>query len=284
MPRKILNFELDIYEKDIINKFKVKQFDDCTLNISLKDGEKDFNAQGSTGVLYLACDNEVFMQNNNIIVSDANVSVTLNRNLLSKSGCAYAELELSDEEGTISSLSFLLNIEGKIGEGATIPGGIEGFVETYNKLTSEMKKLIEESKKLIEESKTTSENIKEDYKNLRKIIIDENNSANLQAQIDELRKIIEDGLGGSGGSGGSTPGIPGPPGPQGPIGATPQFTIGNVVTLEPGQQATVTLRGTAENPILDFGIPRGRDGINGGVDSQNNLVDTAKVDYAILSI
>ena len=66
-------------------------------------------------------------------------------------------------------------------------------------------------------------------------------------------------------------------GPQGDIGESPLFTIGNVTTLEPGQEATVTIRGTRENPILDFGIPKG-DGCN----CQNNLVGTARSDFAVL--
>ena len=52
-------------------------------------------------------------------------------------------------------------------------------------------------------------------------------------------------------------------GPQGPAGATPSFSIGSVRTLPPGSGASVTLRGTAEAPVLDFGIPRGADGLDG---------------------
>ena len=47
------------------------------------------------------------------------------------------------------------------------------------------------------------------------------------------------------------------PGSKGDPGFTPNFSIGNVTTLEPGAKATVTRRGTDELPILDFGIPKG---------------------------
>lgn len=43
-------------------------------------------------------------------------------------------------------------------------------------------------------------------------------------------------------------------------GITPNITIGNVVTLDPGVPATVVRRGSDENPIFDFGIPKGVDG------------------------
>lgn len=58
---------------------------------------------------------------------------------------------------------------------------------------------------------------------------------------------------------------------KGKDGITPNLTIGNVVTLQHGQQATVTFRGDKENPIIDFGIPKGQDGL--GSDNMN-LVET----------
>ena len=49
----------------------------------------------------------------------------------------------------------------------------------------------------------------------------------------------------------------GPPGQPGP---TPQLSIGTIQTLQPGSDATVTISGTAANPVLNFGIPQGADG------------------------
>lgn len=49
-------------------------------------------------------------------------------------------------------------------------------------------------------------------------------------------------------------------GDPGQTGATPNIQIGNVQTLEPGQDATASMTGTAENPMLNLGIPRGKDG------------------------
>lgn len=53
-------------------------------------------------------------------------------------------------------------------------------------------------------------------------------------------------------------------GPAGATGATPNIQIGTVETLEPGSNATATITGTPENPILNLGIPRGADGSGGG--------------------
>ena len=52
----------------------------------------------------------------------------------------------------------------------------------------------------------------------------------------------------------------GPQGPKGDPGATPNIQIGTVQTLEPGQQATASMSGTPENPILNIGIPKGEKG------------------------
>lgn len=58
-------------------------------------------------------------------------------------------------------------------------------------------------------------------------------------------------------------GATGPTGPAGPTGATPNFSIGTVTTLNAGSSATATITGTAENPVLNLGIPKGKDGTNG---------------------
>ena len=56
--------------------------------------------------------------------------------------------------------------------------------------------------------------------------------------------------------------------PQGQTGATPNITIGSVTTLEPGSPATATITGTAENPVLNLGIPKGAKGDTGvGIES-----------------
>ena len=66
--------------------------------------------------------------------------------------------------------------------------------------------------------------------------------------------------------------VVGPQGPQGPqgntgpqgatgaTGATPNLTIGTVTTLEPDASATATITGTAENPVLNLGLPKGQTG------------------------
>ena len=53
---------------------------------------------------------------------------------------------------------------------------------------------------------------------------------------------------------------PGPQGETGRTGATPNIQIGTVQTGAAGSQAQVSITGTAENPLLNFVIPKGDKG------------------------
>lgn len=53
------------------------------------------------------------------------------------------------------------------------------------------------------------------------------------------------------------PGRDGVDGKDGAPGTTPNLSVGTVVTLAPGSQATATITGTAEEPKLNLGIPSG---------------------------
>ena len=44
----------------------------------------------------------------------------------------------------------------------------------------------------------------------------------------------------------------------------PNLKIGEVSTVEPGEDAKVKLTGTKNNPLLNLSLPRGKDGIEGG--------------------
>lgn len=66
----------------------------------------------------------------------------------------------------------------------------------------------------------------------------------------------------------------GPAGETGPTGATPDIQIGTVQTLDPGQQATASMTGTAENPLLNLGIPKGENGDSETTVQQMQNTDT----------
>ena len=64
-------------------------------------------------------------------------------------------------------------------------------------------------------------------------------------------------------------------GPAGPTGATPNIQIGTVQTLEPGQDATASMTGTPENPVLNLGIPKGEKG-DPGEDAESSSSATPR--------
>lgn len=64
-------------------------------------------------------------------------------------------------------------------------------------------------------------------------------------------------------------------GAQGPAGNAATITIGNVTTSAPGTAASVTNRGTPSAAVLDFVLPKGKDGADGGVTVDDTLSDTS---------
>ena len=52
-------------------------------------------------------------------------------------------------------------------------------------------------------------------------------------------------------------------GDKGDTGSTPDISIGTVETLAPGSQATASMTGTPEQPVLNLGIPEGQKGDQG---------------------
>ena len=64
-------------------------------------------------------------------------------------------------------------------------------------------------------------------------------------------------------------------GAQGPAGNAATITIGNVTTSAPGTSAQVTNRGTSSAAVLDFVLPKGKDGADGGVTVDEELSSTS---------
>ena len=64
-------------------------------------------------------------------------------------------------------------------------------------------------------------------------------------------------------------------GAQGPAGNAATITIGSVTTSAPGTAATVTNSGTSSAAVLNFVLPKGKDGADGGVNVDAELSDTS---------
>ena len=64
-------------------------------------------------------------------------------------------------------------------------------------------------------------------------------------------------------------------GAQGPAGNAATITIGSVTTSAPGTSANVTNSGTSSAAVLDFVLPKGKDGADGGVTVDEELSATS---------
>lgn len=64
-------------------------------------------------------------------------------------------------------------------------------------------------------------------------------------------------------------------GAKGDTGAAATITIGSITTGAAGSNASVTNSGTASNVVLDFTLPRGKDGKDGGITVDAELNDTS---------
>lgn len=70
-------------------------------------------------------------------------------------------------------------------------------------------------------------------------------------------------------------GAKGDKGDTGATGAAASIKIGTVTTGAAGSNASVTNSGTASNVVLDFTLPRGKDGKDGGITVDDELSDTS---------
>lgn len=69
---------------------------------------------------------------------------------------------------------------------------------------------------------------------------------------------------------------------RGADGTVPNIQIGTVTTLPAGSDATASMGGTAENPLLDLGIPKGADGQKGDTGSADISLGVASAEVGQL--
>lgn len=139
MAKRNIKFDLDFEQKDILSKFSIKQFDNALINISTYSEGKELNPAGNTCKLYVSVGNEVFLQNNGIRVLENTIEIDLDKNIVSSHGKALGELELTDSNGVFTSTTFIFDIDSKVGEGSTLPNGVEGFIAKHERLIREFK-------------------------------------------------------------------------------------------------------------------------------------------------
>lgn len=165
----IENKEIKVNEINVIPLASVKQENQCILNLILFKDNIPFDVTNQRIKLSALLPSGIKQeQSENIVTNKNNINITLNNSIVSESGKVELELTFIDDFGFMTSSSFYLNVIRKILDKKTIDSS------TY-----------------LESVEVLIKSIKKDYDGLRKIIIDENSSANLQSQINETNVNLD---------------------------------------------------------------------------------------------
>lgn len=139
MAKRSIKINLNFLNRDILSKFTIKQFDNATITVTPLLGLEPLDPRNNTCKLYVSVGEEVYLQGEGIQTSENSIIINLDRNIVSSHGRALAELELLDSNGVFTSTTFIFEIEPKVGEGATLPGQVEGFIAKHERLISEFR-------------------------------------------------------------------------------------------------------------------------------------------------
>lgn len=202
----------------------------------------------------------------------SDVTFETNATMTDEAGQIESEIRIVDGETLIGTTNVVLNVEPNPHPSDTTDGQREPLVNEItallNQITAQADRVEEYSSKVLNMTVSAHESQEPT------VTKTEGEVVNLDFGLPRGAKGErgERGEQGEAGKDGKD-GIDGKDGKDGINGVTPDFSIGTVTTLEPTESASVTLTGTEEEPVLNFGIPRGAKGEQGDV----SLSDLEKV-------
>lgn len=158
---------INVDKPNLIPLWSFKQNDDAVLNISLFKESVSFDITGQTIRLGAKTSNGLKEQIDGFTIQGNNIDIVL-KNTILVPGIVEIDLEFTDAEGKMTSASFFINVNKKV------------LNDTAVEATNEF-----------DTFKKTVEEIQGDYQSLKTIIIDENNAANLQNQVNEVNASLE---------------------------------------------------------------------------------------------
>ena len=197
----IENKEIKVNEKNIIPLAEVKEESDVTLNLELYKNNTPFDVTGQSIKLGLLINSELIGEQTDGITINKNVVTIKLKNSFIQPGKLELDLTLTDNTGRMTTSSFYLIVNKKTIGGTSIQGtdlletldrvilnfkinsqkAIDGFIAESTEFLSEIKR----------DGEKTINDIKSNYDSLKQIIIDENQAANLQEQINSNKNKIE---------------------------------------------------------------------------------------------
>ncbi len=197
----IENKEIKVNERNIIPLAEVKEESDITLNLELYKNNIPFDVTGQSIKLGLLINNELIGEQSDGITINKNVVTIKLKNSFIQPGKLELDLTLTDNTGRMTTSSFYLIVNKKTIGGTSVQG--TDLLETLDKIILYFKVnsqkaidgFIAESTELLTNIKKNGEkiinDIKSNYDSLKQIIIDENQAANLQEQININKNRIE---------------------------------------------------------------------------------------------
>ena len=130
--------------------------------------------------------------------------------------------------------------------------GVQSSIDKLNKTTDNANNLVDEINKKMESGEfdgvgittiTSGQATQQDDSTVTQVTVNKTDGSQQTFNVS-----AKNGINGTDGTDGT----------NGQDGITPNLQIGTVTTLEPNEQATVTRTGTDEEPLFNFGIPRGQ--------------------------
>ena len=205
-------------------------------------------------------------------IAGSDVTFETDATMTDEAGQIESEIRIVDGETLIGTTNVVLNVEPNPHPDDTTDGQCEPLVNEItallNQITAQADRVEEYSSKVLNMTVSAHESQEPT------VTKTEGEVVNLDFGLPrgEKGERGERGEQGEAGKDGKD-GIDGKDGKDGINGVTPDFSIGTVTTLEPNESASVTLTGTEEEPVLNFGIPRGVKGEQGEV----SLSDLEKI-------
>lgn len=175
----IENKEIKVNEKNIIPLAEVKEESDVTLNLELYKNNMPFDVTGQSIKLGLLINNELIGEQSDGITINKNVVTIKLKNSFIQPGRLELDLTLTDNTGRMTTSSFYLIVNKKTIGGTSIQG--TDLLETLDQIILDFEVNFRE----------TINGIKADYDSLRRIIISENQVAELQELINNNSSKIK---------------------------------------------------------------------------------------------
>ena len=161
--RKNINVDAD----NIFPIFTLKEGDNAKIKVALFKNSVAFDVTGQTIQVGAKTSKGIVEQTTGITISKNNVDIQLKNSAL-KAGLVEIELEIKDTKGTMTTASFYVTVTPKVLN--------DGAIEATNEFDTLSK---------------TVDKLEKDYSGLRKVIINENQAADLQDQINTVNSSLE---------------------------------------------------------------------------------------------